>query len=468
MTTYQVEITSTADRAVLEHTVPPVTPELLSVPAETASPSLRRSLKASTLDGSFSAIFENVVKGVLISNFLIELGAGAIEVGLIASIPMLAHLLQPLGAHFAEQVCSRHRYCLWAFGLSRLLWVGLIVGIFGVSGDYLTPQSLIWLTLGILLISFVLDALGAAAWLSWMAALVPPKLRGRYFGRRRSAAGLAALVAVPIGGWLIGRWPGGSLEGYGLVLAIGIVMGLVSLVCQFWMRDIDPQAQTAAQPLTHASAPGIWQDSNFLTLLLYLGSWTFALNLNAPFLNFYLLDSLQINVQWVTLYGTLLTGAYLGMMLLWGRLADCIGNRPVLAISSLLTAGIPILWVQTAANPLSLWLWLPLLHLLKGGTLAALDLCTANIQLELAPAHRQSAYFAIAAATIGVTGFLGTTVGSLLADSAGDLRLLFALSSCLSLVGILPLLFVKESRAQSIRQLLGAVPNGRRLVKAVR
>mgnify|MGYP001793556964 CR=1 FL=1 len=44
----------------------------------------------------------------------------------------------------------------------------------------------------------------------------------------------------------------------------------------------------------------------------------------------------------------------------------------------------------------------------KVGHAAALELSTTNIQMELAPTARQSGYFAIAAATIGITGALGT------------------------------------------------------------
>lgn len=65
--------------------------------------SSRQSLRASILDGTFSAVFENIVRGVLISNFLLGLGAGTFEVGLLTSIPMMAHLLQPLGAYWSEK-----------------------------------------------------------------------------------------------------------------------------------------------------------------------------------------------------------------------------------------------------------------------------------------------------------------------------------------------------------------------------
>ncbi len=431
---------------------------------------IRQSLRASTFDGTFSSAFENIVRGVLISNFLLGLGAGAFEVGLLASIPMMAHLLQPLGAYFSEKATSRHRYCLWIYGTSRLLWLLPAIGIFCFSGGILDARGLTLLTMGVLTFSNILDSIGCASWMSWMAVLVPAKLRGRYFSLRRSLSSLTALLTIPAGGWLVSSWLGGEVEGYGIVLIVAVLMGLVSLGFQFQMSDVNPQAKVAthqqiAQSVRGSeqklaaeadrSPLGMWGDRNFLTLLLFLGLWTFGVNLSAPFFNFYLLDTLRLDVKWVTLYSSLNYGAFFLMIMLWGRLADRIGNRPVLMINCLLVAAIPLLWLYTDSGAVSLLLGLPLLHLLQGGTFAALDLCLGNIQLELAPVTRQSVYFAIAAAIMGVTGALGATVGSFLAElPAFGLLGVFALSALVRLASIAPLVFVTEARAQPIRQLI--------------
>lgn len=52
----------------------------------------------------------------------------------------------------------------------------------------------------------------------WMAALVPAQVRGRYFSLRRSLSSLAALLTIPIGGWIVSEWMGGKIEGYGVAL----------------------------------------------------------------------------------------------------------------------------------------------------------------------------------------------------------------------------------------------------------
>ncbi|MEL6779392.1 MAG: MFS transporter [Cyanobacteria bacterium J06597_16] len=479
-------------------------------------PTIRQSLKASTLDGTFSSAFENIVRGVLISNFLIGLGAGTFEVGLLTSIPMVAHLLQPFGAYLSEKTTSRHVYCLWIYGVSRLLWLLPAGGIFLFSHGVVDAHWLTLVTMSVLALSNLLDSIGSASWVSWMAVLVPAQLRGRYFSFRRSLASLTALLTIPVGGWLVSWWMGGEIEGYGIVLVIAVLMGLASLGFQAWIRDVNPQeegvlqqkgsakiqkgsakiqrsqASTVKQSALQKSAlqesaevsaseansdedvarqsaltaektpaqagpgqTGLLQDRNFLILLVFLGLWTFGLNLCKPFFNFYLLESLALDVQWVTVYGGLVYGAYFLMIMLWGRLADRIGNRPVLMINCLLTAALPFVWIYTDAGLASVWLVLPLLHLMQGSTFAAIELCLSNIQLELAPRARQSGYFAIAAAVMGITGALGTTAGSVLAELPGfGLPLLFALSAVVRLLSITPLVFVKEERATPIRTLL--------------
>lgn len=438
----------------------PAQGEMATIPAEKQA--IRRSLRASTWDGMFATIFSNAVGGVLLSNFLVELHASPTQIGMLASIPMVANLTQPLGAWLGDRVTSRHWYCFWVYAPSRLLWL-LLVGAIALAGwASLDQQTLVLLTLAIVLVSHFVGALGSAAWLSWLATLVPRRLRGRYFGIRNSAASLTNLLSVPLLGWFVSSWRGGSLQGYGVVVILGVIAGLVSLGFQFLMVDVNPQVQQQeAETPTHpptATFPiaGILRDRNFLCFLLYFGVWMFAVNLSAPFFNLYLLDDLNIDLRWVTIYNSLQAGANLVMLVIWGRLADRWGNRSLLLGIGLLVALTPLLWLGTGANSWSLWLMLPLLHLLAGATWAGIDLCNNNLQLGVAPARHQASYFAIAAAISGVCGALGTTVGGLLVEyfNYGGIPGLFALSGAVRFLALIPLVFVHEQRGQSFRQLM--------------
>lgn len=450
---------------------------------------IRTSLRASTLDGMFATIFSNVTGGVLLSNFLVELDASPTEIGLVASIPMLANLMQPIGAYLGDRSQSRHNYCLWIYGPSRLLWLILVAWIAITHWQQVPAQVIVRWTLAIVLVTHGIGALGSAAWLSWLAALVPRRLRGRYFGIRNSAASLTNLISVPLLGLIISVFPGGSIQGFGFVLLLAVAAGLISLGFQFFMVDVNPQRQretigkveatevtpeeeaarqemaesssdppdpTAATSTTPAtnSMFSFLRDRNFLLFLLYFSLWMFAVNLSAPFFNLYMLDNLEIDLSFVTIYNSLQAGANLLMLVLWGKLADRVGNRALLIAVGILVALTPLLWLGTSADAVSVWVGFPLLHILAGGTWAAIDLCNNNLQLGVAPIRNQSSYFAIAAAIAGLSGALGTTAGGFLAEFAdyGGIPGLFALSAVVRLVALLPLVFVHEQRGQSLRQ----------------
>ena len=464
---------------------------------------IRSTLKASTLDGVFATVFESATSGVILSNFLLQLGATSVEIGILSAIPMVVNLLQPLGAYIADRTTSRHWYNLFIFGVSRLLWLVLVVEIVWGRQHTDSHQLLEW-TLATALAASLLAAFANSNWFSWMAAVVPHRLRGRYFGLRNSALSLITLLGVPLMGLGMSTWGTDPIFGYGIVLFLGVLAGLISLGFQFWMVDVNPQVygkeedgekvteksgqntadstsmkyiadcsnpvvgtQQCRVPTLHEPeirsktdfSPAILKDANFLIFLGYLILWTFAVNLSAPFFNIYLLKDLNLDVSLVTIYNSLSAGANLILLLFWGKLADRWGNRPLLIVVGVLVAITPVLWLVTGNYPFALWVWLPLLHLLGGTTLGAIELCTKNIQMEIAPIKQPSTYFAIAAALSGVAGACGTTAGGFLAEVPGiSLGGLFAISAGLRLIALLPLVLVREPRSLSLRSLLPAFP----------
>ena len=418
---------------------------------------VRTSLQASTIDGVFAAIFASITGGVLLTNFLLQVGASPVEIGMLSSIPMLLNLLQPLGAYIGDRTNSRHYYCLWIFGIARLLWLVLVVGIGWISWSGSNLHQLVSWTLGMVLVTHILESLGGSAWLSWMAVLVPHRLRGRYFGFRNSAASLTNLIGVPLLGFAVSAWPSGTIDGYAIVLFLAVLAGVISLGCQFFMTDVNPQltAKQQVEEQKNFSLLGNFSP-NFIRFLFYFGVWTFAVNLSSPFFNLYLLDNLHLDLYWATLYGSLTAGANLVMLIWWGKLADKIGNRPLLLLVGILAGVTPLFWLGAGADNLSLWLWLPLIHIFTGGTWAAIELCSSNIQMEVAPGEHPSTYFAVAAAVAGVCGALGTTAGGFLSEIPliGGLPGLFALSAGVRLFALLPLVYVDEPRSQRVSQLV--------------
>ena len=445
------------DRTLTETVLFP-TPKLF---LKISKPEIRQSLRALTYESVFAAVLYSIIGGALLSNFLLELGAGPVEIGLLAAIPQMVNLLQPLGAYLVNRSTSFRWYFMCIFVPSRLLWLILLPAIWLVTSSRITGYQVVQLTLAILLVANIIEAFGRAPWLGWSAVLVPQRLRGRYFGFRNSILGLTNLVGVPLLGLAVSAWPGGTLQGYGTVLVLGIILGLISVGCQFWMTDINPQLlKVGDSDTSHPQTKGIdfsfLKDASFLKFVLYLSIWCFAVNISAPFFNLYMLDNLDIDISVVTIYHGLGTGANMLMLLLWGKLADRIGNRPLLLLVGVLVAVTPLLWLFVGSNQISFWIWLPLLHILAGGTWAAIDLCTNNLMMGIAPLRYQSSYFAIAGAIAGITGAMGITAGGFLATLLGAAGLLglFVISGLLRMVALVPLVFVQEQRSIPLGQLM--------------
>ncbi|MDZ8239004.1 MAG: MFS transporter [Nostoc sp. ChiQUE01a] len=467
-----------------------VSPSTILSPTSTPSSriskdGIRTSLRASTADGVFAAVFSVATGPILLGNFLVELDATPVVFGMVSSIPMLAHLFQPIGAYLSERSTSRFKYSLRTHGIARLLWLILVIGIASFSWGGLNSNQLVILSLSILLCSHLLGGLAIASCLSWIAMLVPRQLRGRYFGLRNSLANLTELLGLPLAGLAVSHWYGGSIQGYAVILLVGIFFGIVSLGCQYFQVDMNPQLQNTyyasssqTSEIEADSSPNelgetsgtislpqiltpendlvssVWKTSNYLAFLLYFGLWTLAVNLSAPFFNLYLLDTLNLDVSWVTFYNSLRAGAHMLMLIIWGKLADKIGNRRILISTGILIAVIPWLWLGIGSSSLDLWLWLPLLHIFIGANWGGVDLCNNNLQIEIAPVKNQSIYFAIAAAIAGVSGALGATIGGFIAQFAGSFGIaeVFFVSGILRLASLIPLIIKKDlgSKAEII------------------
>lgn len=452
-----VPIHERSEDVVVMETVVPVTSKL---PLKVSKPEIRTSLKALTLESIFATVFYSIIGGALLTNFLLEQGADCVQIGLLASIPQLVNLLQPLGAYLLERFTSFRWYTLIIFASSRLMWLIVLPLIWLVSSSRITGCQVVQLTLGVVWLTNIIEAFGRAPWSGWTAILVPQRLRGRYFGFRNSLLSLTGLICVPLLGFAVSAWPGGTTQGFGAVLTLGIVLGVISLVSQFWMKDVNPQLLRARHDDTSSQPKKIdttvLKDGNFMKFAFYLAIWCFAVNVSAPFFNLYMLDNLHIDISVVTIYNGLAGAANMLMLPLWGKLADRIGNRPLLLLVGVLVAVIPVLWLFTGKHEMTLWVLFPLLHLLYGATWAAIDLCTNNMIMGLAPLQHQSSYFGLSGAVAGLTGAAGITAGSFLATGfgAGGLLVLFAISGVLRLVALLPLIYVKEQRSMSLGYLM--------------
>jgi MFS family permease len=383
---------------------------------------------------------------------------------------MLANLLQPLGALISNRSNSRHDYGILTFLPSRLIWLILLVPLILRGTNFLISEQLVYLTLTLVGLSSVLAALGSASWMSWLAALVPAKLRGRYYSIRNVVSNIVSLFCLPIASFIISHWQEGAIAGYGVILGISVLAGVASLICQHFMVDINPQKYQSECQVEYKDTNSLiltnsffinkefikkefqflfYQNRNLVILLIYFSLWGFAVNLSTPFFNLYMLENLGVDITWVTLFSSLGNGANMLMLLVWGRVSDRFGNRQLLIFAGLAIAITPLFWLFTGISEVQsqLWIYLIIFHIFLGGSWAAIDLGSNNIQIEAAPIQHHAIFFALVSALTGIGSALGTTLGGILAQYAHyeGIFSIFFISTILRLIALIPLLLIRSS-----------------------
>ena len=139
-----------------------------------------------------------------------------------------------------------------------------------------------------------------------------------------------------------------------------------------------------------------FQDANFKSLITFSGSWSFAVNLAAPFFTVYMLKRLQMDMSYIIGLTVLSQLANLTFLRIWGKFSDRFSNKSVLGVSGPLFMLCILAWTFTTL-PEKYVLTIPLLvaiHVLMGVSTAGVTLASVNIGLKLAPKGQATAYLA--------------------------------------------------------------------------
>jgi MFS family permease len=428
-----------------------------------SSYALRRALRLSVWDGVFAGLFANLTGGVFLVGYALTLKASEVQIGLLSAFPLLANISQPFSTYLIERVGRRRPLALLGGGFARGIWLVLLVAPLFLS----SPPTLIAFSILIVGLSQAGTAVNNLAWLSWMADLVPEEIRGRYFGLRNMALGIAALAATLIGGYTLDLWqvaaPGKELVALQGLFLTGVLFGLVSLTIQTRIPEPPFTEGDGSRPF-HKRLRLPFQEPNFRRLLLFAMVWNFGV-----YFAVYMLKELKLSYTVVTIYVVLSSFADLASARAWGRFADRETNKPVLWLASFFAALIPAGWLLTDPSTIIL---LGLLHMQGGFFWAGIRLCTNNLLLKISPSAHRSIFLSTFNLVSGLTAVISPILGGLAAQhlptllstaevSLSPLKVLFLVSFLLRLPSLALLARVVEPQERSLWQAVPVIRNVR-------
>ena len=391
------------------------------------------SMRLSTWDGIFAIQYTTLNTGTFLTTFLLALGTSEFLIGVVAAFPMLFGLVQPLGAEIIRRRGGwRRPVAVLAALVEDLTWIPIVV----VAMVY-PPEIAAVIIVGLLATGQLANAFVGVAWTSWISDLIPPRLRGRFFGKRNFICHSLGAVTAILAGMIVDRSGANPIPTFAAIFLTGMLFRLVSISILARQPEPAPARSRRGNFFEQLAAP--LSHHGFRRFLLYAMLWGFSVHLAAPFFTVFMVRSAGLDVGDVMLFASLSTIANLLGQRFWGPLCDRYGDHQVLKVAGFLILFQPFGWLFAGTSTFGYYLMLAL-NMLGGFAWGGHLLAVGNLMMRLAPETGKTSFFAMQAALGGLFGALGPFVGGWIANMLmnhgsfipgwlfTDLKTLFALS----------------------------------------
>jgi MFS family permease len=434
---------------------------------------LRRALRTVTLAWVFGVVWLSAVSGSHFKILASTLGFNDLAFGLLATLPFLATFGQLLAALLIERTGLLKYQFIHCAAIHRLLWlaVAAIPLVLPIPSSVAVVAVLV-----VLSGSWFMGALSAPAWLTWMGALIPRRIRGRYFANReRLALAVQMIVVIALGLLMDALYkPGDSgaqpvvVWTISAILGASAVFGMIDILLFHRVPEVLPSPSAEADPVSPAQRqPGTTVFSRFLveplrdgafrSYVLYGATMTFSLSVAGWFFWRNAMENLGFsNLATNLLF--LVIGPLAGIWAArkWGKAIDRWGRRPVLVICTagaslslfgwfLISRAMPsptwlTRWLggvlSAAGNalgqtgwgaigpdtPVTAFLLAAVCCLIGGATWSGINLAQTGIVLGFSDGSGRSRYVAASSVLISTGGMLGGLVGGALAEGLSGLQ----------------------------------------------
>lgn len=395
-------------------------------------------------DGVATSVMSTLTSSTFLTAFALALGASELIIGLLAMIPALANIVQLPTTYLIEKIRVRRSITILAAALSRSFWLVIAMIPLLVPFEIALPLVLI-----ALVPNSLLGSIGGCSWNSWMKDLLPTNELGRFFSKRMM---LGTACSIPMGlsaGFFISWWenafPSMVIEGYSLLFICGFIIGLIGVLCI--SRIPEPRMDGATTiPAFGALLKKPFQDTNFKNLIVFLASWSFAINLAIPFLSVYMLTSLGMATSSVMVFTVIGQLSSLAFFKVWGKLSDRFSNKSVLRVSGPILIGCFLLWASTVlfqSTPVLVGL-VVLAEVLMGMATSGVSLVSGNISLKLAPSGEATAYLASTSLFAALATGFAPLLGGIVAMYVPNWEYFFLVAAMLGFFSLHRLTLVKE------------------------
>ncbi|HPI33664.1 MAG TPA: MFS transporter, partial [candidate division Zixibacteria bacterium] len=365
----------------------------------------RAALTLISVEGALATVFTVLTGGAFLTGLALLWGANDFEIGLLTAAPFLAPIAQLASAYLIDRTGARKRITVRYSVIARQSW-WLIVPV------ALLPIGFkLEILIAVVIVCAVAINIATVGWMSWVADLVPERIRGRFFGTRNVAISLATLLATMIGGIIVDYFRHRGREPVGFAVIIAAAAAFAAAAAVLLNRTPDRPSRGARIGWDRLVEP--LRNPTFRHLLVVFSAWNCAIGIAAPFFAPHMLTNLGMSFTLVAAYSS--AAAVIGMFMNrpWGALIDRFGCKPVIAFTALGIGFIPLVWLFPTAGHLGILIPEVIFSaiLWTGFNLAAFNIPIAN-----SPSGRRNAYLALFSMVTGIAFFAASLLGGYLAE----------------------------------------------------
>ncbi len=383
---------------------------------ETPARQLRRSMNLSIASGATGTLWLIVCAPQAIFNVFMRnnLGATSAQLGLLVGMLSLASIMQLPAILIYRGIPRRKTFWIITSVIHRFNGPVLAAVAYWVSQGGSKERG-ITIIMVAMVASWIITNLSSSGWWSWMADLVPIRVRARFFGRRSAVAQVVNIIAFFTTTVVLDTAVGDNrFVVYAVVFLVGGLGGIADILLHILM----PEPVASAPASTKSTADAFFaplRDRNFLRFALTTGLVLFSINVSAPFFAPYITDPGTIGAPntWLGIMFVISQMTWIAVSSGWGTVMDRFGRKPVVMIGLLFTVS----WFgYLVLSPTNYVVVLPVIAML-GGVLAPAFWDGINqLMLNLTAEEDRLTSIAWYWAIIGTVSAGGSLVGGVLDD----------------------------------------------------
>ncbi|TVR55341.1 MAG: MFS transporter [Spirochaetaceae bacterium] len=386
---------------------------------------LDRSMKLSIMSGAAGTLWmiactPQPIFNVFVRNYM---GASSATLGIMVGMLSVASVFQVFAVPIYARLRRRKTFWIITSAIHRTNGFFLAAVAFAVAAGGSRELGM-RIIITAMVVSWIVTNTSSAGWWSWMADLIPIKVRAAFFGRRSSVANVVNIAWFFLVTVLLDSFAGDAIfVVYGVVFLIGGIGGLVDIL----LHTAIPEPEHAVVDALDAEMPTAnffdpLRDRNFVVFCVAVGLALFSINVSGPFIAPYITspDTIGAPITWLGIIFVISQMTWIIIAPAWGTIMDRFGRKPVVMMGLLFT----FTWLgYLVITPQNYFIVLPIIAL-TGGILAPGFWDGVNqMMLSLTPDRNRLTYVAWYWIVIGLISAGGSMLGGRLDDALRGVRI---------------------------------------------